>query len=645
MHEATTHESAAANFQAMLGRVWRHFEPPPELSISEWAIRNRILPKGTSSRPGPFKPEKFQIEMMNVVLDPLVHEVVIMKSTQVGYSDAVLNNIVGYYIDADPKPIMLVQPTIENARDFGKKRIAPMIEACAVLRAKIRPANSRRAGNTLALKEFPGGFLKLTGANSGAGLRSDPVPVVCFDEVDAYPLDVDGEGDPVAIGTRRTDAFADYKIIKGSTPAKAKGTSPIERDYLRSDMRRFFVNCPYCGFSQVLWWRDPASKAYRLFYSVSADGQVDPASVAYMCAGCEKKIPERFKQQMLNAGVWIAEFSGRPVAGFHINALYSPWRDNWHALAQEWHEANKENNPEKLKAFINLRLGETWEEAGDSVEALTLKSRLEAYQAEVPDGVGVLTAAVDVQGDRLECVVKGWGEKEESWLIAYQQLFGDPGQEAVWAELDSFLLSSWEHASGQKVKISSTMIDSGGSHADSVYRFVRARQGRKIFALKGSSETGKEILGKFSVNNQYRVKLFMIGTDTAKDRIFARLKIPAGGPGYMHLPDFAEDEYLAQLTAEKAVRRYRRGKGTVREYIKIRARNEALDLEVYALSALYVLGQAVLRKLGDMAEALRNPPTAPDGGDGGGSGGNQGQSAVPRPRPGGGSGWVDGWRG
>jgi phage terminase large subunit GpA-like protein len=344
---------------------------------------------------------------------------------------------------------------------------------------------------------------------------------------------------------------------------------------------------------------------------------------------------------MLNAGAWVAEFPDRPTVGFHINALYSPWRENWAALAQEWHEANKENNPEKLKAFINLRLGETWEEQGDAIEALALKGRLEPYQAEVPDGVGLLTASVDIQSDRLECVVKGWGEKEESWLIAYQQLFGDPGQEAVWTELDSFLLSTWDHASGQKVKITCTMIDSGGLHTDSAYRFVRARQGRKIFVLKGSSEAGKEILGKFSVNNQYRVKLWLIGTDTAKDRIFARMKIPAPGPGYMHLPDFIEDEYLAQLTSEKAVRRYRRGKGTIREYIKTRARNEALDLEVYALAGLYVLGQVTIRKLGELAAALRVPPLEPPTGD---SGGQQGGSNGGPGRRGGGSSWVQGWR-
>jgi phage terminase large subunit GpA-like protein len=189
------------------------------------------------------------------------------------------------------------------------------------------------------------------------------------------------------------------------------------------------------------------------------------------------------------------------------------------------------------------------------------------------------------------------------------------------------------------VKITCTMIDSGGQHTDSVYKFVRARQGRKIFALKGSSETGKEIIGKFSVNNAYRVKLFTIGTDTAKDRIFARLKISAPGPGYMHFGGFAEDEYLAQLTSEKAVRRYKHGRGTVREYVKTRARNEALDLEVYALAALYVLGQATIRKLGELAAALRIPPTEPSGGAQGGTGGSSGGQG----RGGRGSSWVNEW--
>jgi phage terminase large subunit GpA-like protein len=511
------------------------------------------------------------------------------------------------------------------------------------LRGKIKEPQSRRSGNTLALKEFPGGFLKLTGANAGAGLRSDPVPIVLFDEVDGYPLDVEGEGDPLEIGTRRTDTYADYKIVKGSTPAKPKSVSRIERDFERSDKRRFFVPCPFCDFFQVLWWRDPKTKEYRLYYERDAGGQVNRETVAYVCVNCKQKISERFKHRMLEAGEWRAEFPERPVVGFHLSALYSPWRENWTDLAQEWAEANAEKNPEKLKAFINLRLGETWEEEGDSIEAVGLKSRLEAQRAEVPSGVGLLTAAVDVQGDRLEAVVKGWGAGEESWLIAYQILYGDPGQSEVWDQLDGFLGEAFQHESGQLVKIASTMIDSGGLHTEEVYRFCKARQHRRVFCLKGASETGKEILGRFTTNNRYQVKLWTVGTDTAKDRIFARMRIAAPGPGYIHLPDWIEDEYLAQLTAEKAIRRYKRGRGVVREYVKTRARNEALDLEVYALCALYVLGGQNLRRLGELAEELKKPPEEPEGGKPGPSGtGGPGQPGSSAKR-GGRSGWVYGY--
>src|SRR5580704_10391757 len=265
------------------------FRPPTDITISEWAMRNRVLPKGTTSRPGPFRPEVFQIEMMDAILYPNVHEVVIMKPTQVGYSEVVLNSIIGYYIDADPKPLMMIQPTIENAKDYGRKRITPMIDSTPSLRAKIRQATSRKPGNTLSLKEFPGGFLKLTGANSGAGLRSDPVPIILFDEVDAYPQDVDGEGDPIAIAERRSDAFSDWKHVKGSTPAKPKGVSAIERDFLKSDQRHFHVPCPFFKKMQPLVWRDPETKEFRLYYEAREDGSIAAESVAYICEGCKAK--------------------------------------------------------------------------------------------------------------------------------------------------------------------------------------------------------------------------------------------------------------------------------------------------------------------------------------------------------------------
>lgn len=629
----TTHPSAAERFRAAMARVYKSFAPPPDILVSDWARRNRTLPKGTSSRPGPFRPEKFQVEMMDVITDPNVHEIVIMKSTQVGYSDAVLNNIVGYYIDLDPKPIMLVEPTIDNAKDYGKKRITPMIDSTPALRAKIRASTSRRAGNTLALKEFPGGFLKLAGANSGAGLRSDPVPVVLLDETEAYPLDVDGEGDPVEIAKRRTDQFPDFKIVEGSTPAKPKGLSRIEKRWDESDQRRFMVPCPFCGKMQPLAWRDPETRAYRLVYTCNDTGEVVAASVGYRCAGCNETIPERYKQQMLDAGKWEARFPGRSVVGFHLNALYSPWREIWFDLAKEWVAAQRDN--ERLKAFINLRLGETWEEKGLSLEPHQLRKRAEDYKATVPNGVGLLTAAVDTQDDRLELVVKGWGAGEESWLIAYEQFFGDPGRDEVWLKADELLRNEFPHESGRKLSIAAVMVDAGGHHADSVYRFVKVRQARHVFALHGSTQPGKEILARFSLNNQYRVKLYTVGTDTAKDRIFSRLQIPSPGAGYVHLPSWAEDEYLEQLTSEKRVTRYKRGSGMVREYVKTRARNEALDLEVYNLAALYSLGPQMVRRLKELAEEAAEPPE-PDAGEK-----PKAPERGPAPRR---SGWVEGWR-
>jgi phage terminase large subunit GpA-like protein len=545
--------------------------------------------------------------MMDVVCDPNVHEVVVKKSTQIGYSDAVLINIIGYFIDIDPRPIMLVQPTIDNAKDFGKKRITPMIESTPAVREKIRPATSRRAGNTLQLKEFLGGFLKLTGANSGTGLRSDPVPIVLLDETEGFPLDVDGEGDPCEIAKRRTDQFTDFKIYEGSTPAKPKGLSRIEKRFEESDQRFFHVPCPFCARMQALLWRDRETKAFRLVYKLDAGGQVIASSVGYQCEQCQKIIPERYKQQMLDAGHWVATFPGRAVVGFALNALYSPWRDNWGDLADEWVKAQK--NPEKLKAFINLRLGEVWEEQGFSLESHDLRRRCEKYGAadaeqrpEVPNGVGLLTSAADVQDDRLVVVVKGWGAGEESWLIAVDEFFGDPGQQTVWDQLDTFLRTEFKHESGRMMPILATFIDSGGHHTDEVYKFVKARAARRVFACKGSSEGGKEILAKFTQNNSYRARLYTIGADTAKDRIFSRLQIPAPGAGYIHLPDWCEEEYLEQLTSEKRVTRYRRGRGVVREYIKTRARNEALDCEVYALAALYSLGNMTVRRLGELAE-------------------------------------------
>jgi phage terminase large subunit GpA-like protein len=295
-------------------------------------------------------------------------------------------------------------------------------------------------------------------------------------------------------------------------------------------------------------------------------------------------------------------------------------------------------NPMRLKNWVNSVLGETWEERGDSVEPEGLIARAERYAAEVPNGVGVLVASVDVQGDRLECAVKGYGAAEESWLIAFSQFHGDPGRDHVWLELDRFLLQRFTHESGQQVPIVCVAVDSGGHHSEQVYRFCRARLDRRVFAVRGGSERGKPVVGRPTDNNRYRAKLFTLCVDTAKEIVFSRLRIGAVGPGYCHMPEWIDAEYIAQLTAEKALRKWVKNRGTVREWVKTRERNEALDLEVYCLAALYILGPGLVRSLPERAAALQRKveepaPSEPEPEPG---------PDFPFPRPGG---WLDGWRG
>lgn len=605
-----SHPTALAAMEEAKGRVRALWLPPPDMTVSQWAEKFRVMPKGTTSRPGPWRSEVFQREIMDSLCDPLVHEVVCMKSTQIGWSE-ILNNIVGYYIDLDPKPLMLVVPRHDDAKDYGRKRITPMIHACPRLRDKVREAKSRQGGNTLLLKEFPGGFLKLTGASSGAGLRSDPVPLVFFDEVEGYPDDVNGEGDPVEIGTRRTDQYPDFKVLKGSTPGKPKGNSRIEKDWERSDQRRFHVPCPHCGHEQVLWWTDPKTKEHRLVWEVDADGQVVQDSVRYVCAKCKKGITERFKQQMLDGGRWIATHPGRPVVGFHINALYSPWKENWHTLAQEWVDAQE--NREALKAFINLRLGETWEELGETQDANSLKERLEPYGAEVPANVACLTMAVDVQDNRLEAKVKGWAPGEESYMVAHEVFWGDPSTDpGVWEDVEEVRTKEWTRADGIKMQVMLTVVDSGGHHTDAVYDYVLPRQNlrARVFAVKGVDFNSKPVLAAEGTTKRSAVRLYTIATHQAKDRIFSRLKIAQPGPGYMHLPEWTTDEYLAQLTGEKRIvvtNKRTRTKKTI--WVKTHTRNEALDLEVYNLGALFILqtyiAPNVFRDLAALLEATK----------------------------------------
>ena len=577
---------------------WR---PEPRLTVSDWADAHRVLGNRAGNAPVHWRTET--TPYLKEIMDALGprspgRRVVFMKGSQLGGTEAG-NNWLGYVMHHSPGPILVVRPTVDEARRFSRQRLDPMIATTPVLHDLVTDSRSREGGNSLLIKEFPGGVLFLTGSNSATGVKSMPIRWLFCDEVDEYPGDVDGQGDPIALAEKRTTGptYSRRKIFLVSTPT-VKGLSRIEREFLASDQRRYFVPCPHCGHMDWMRWEN-------LRWD---EGKPKTAKLA--CVSCGELIEERFKREMLAGGQWrpTAESSCETL-GYHLSSLYSPlgWFP-WSAAVSEFIAAKED--PMRLKNWVNQVLGETWEERGETVEPGSLLARAERYEAEVPHGVGVLVASVDVQGDRLECAVKGYGAGEESWLIAFNQFHGDPVREAVWHDLDQFLGQRFSHESGQKVPISCVAIDSGGHHSEQVYRFCKARVGRRVFAVRGGSEKGKPVVGRPTVNNRYRAKLFTLCVDTAKETVYSRLRIGAPGPGYCHMPEWIDEEYVEQLTAEKALWKWTKGRGTVREWIKTRERNEALDLEVYCLAALYMLGPMFVKALPEEAASLSMDPNA-----------------------------------
>ena len=559
----------------------RGLMPDPEMMVSDWADKNRHLSQKASAEPGRWRTERtpYLREIMDCLSPVSPHQrVVFMKGAQIGGTEAG-QNWIGYTVHLAPGPMMIVQPTVETAKRWSKQRLAPMIDDTPAISRLIKAPRERDSGNTVLTKEYQGGVMIITGANSAVGLRSVPVMYLFCDEIDGYPSDVEGEGDPVSLAEVRTGTFSRKKIFLVSTPT-IKGFSRIEREYEDSDKRKYHVPCPFCDhYQQIIWDRIKWPKAM--------DGTPQLDDIAYQCSRCEKLIPDHHKTDMLARGQWVAEAPGPgKSAGFHLSSLYSPlgWV-SWAKIAAEFIEAKKDT--ELLKTWINTRLGETWEEEGEQPDDNYLFSRREDYGPEIPAGGVVLTCGADVHPDRIEAEVVAWGIGQESWSITYEVFRGSTSEQEVWKELDDFLMQEWRHVSGVPIRIACACIDSG-DQTQEVYMFVKPRQMRRVFAVKGSSIAGHPLVGRPSKNNIGGVQLFSIGTDTAKDVIYGRLKIADPGAGFMHFPTGYDQEYFLQLTAEKIVTKMVKG-FPVRAYKLTRERNEALDVRVYALAALVIL--------------------------------------------------------
>lgn len=561
----------AESAQTLIEKNLKAFAPPPRLSVSEWADRERILSPESSAEPGKWSTARaeYQREILNAISDPEVERVVFMKSAQVGATE-VLNNAVGYFISQDPSPILVVYPTKEVGEAWSKDRLAPMLRDCPALKGRVKDVRSRDSNNTITHKIFPGGHITIAGSNSPASLRSRPIRVVACDDIDAFEPTV--EGDSVDLAIARSKTFWNRKIFLGSTPT-IKDASRIEMAYEASDKRQFWVPCQKCGTFQVLRW-----------------GQVKwpkdtPLKAVYVCSDCSYEWTDTDKNRSVPDGKWKAEKPFLGTAGFHINELYSPWVTLGN-MAQRFLEAKKFK--ETLRVFVNTSLAEVWSQGDDRIESDPLYNRRENYPARVPMEVLVLVAGVDIQDTRIEVEVLGVGLGEETWSIEYRSFFGSPAKPEVWADLGVYLDSLFDHQHGFKVRIAAAAIDTGGHHTEEAYKFARSQRGKRIYAIKGSNQHGQPVINRPSWNERYGIHLWSIGTDTAKEIVYARLKIEDPGPGYCHFPMDYDKEYFDQLTSEKITLRYSRGVPS-RVWVPIRDRNEALDCRVYAVAALTIL--------------------------------------------------------
>lgn len=564
--------------------------PRERLTISEWADRYRMLSAKSSAEPGKWNTSRaeYQREIMDSISNPEVTDITVMSSAQVGKSE-ILQNAIGYYIDYDPTTIMWVNPTIEMAQSISKEKLSPMIAATPVLADKVYSPRSKDSDNTLLHKSYPGGFIVLSGANSAASLATRSIRIILLDETDRYPESAGSEGSPIKLAEKRATTFWNKKIVKVSTPTLAT-TSKIDKEYRKGSMEEWNVQCPHCGNYQPYEFR-----------------RVRFTDIKMVCMYCEHAYSQQ--EWAEQAHQWVAEHPERVAhRSFHLNALASPWVD-WQDVVDEFQEADDEykkyGSTEKLKTFKNTVLGETWEEHGQGADELELYNRRENYDAELPDGVVILTAGIDTQDDRLEVEVVGWGIGYESWGIRRFIIRDDPENDATWVRLGELIRDTkFRFRSGNELNIAGACLDTGGHHTNMVYKFIRKCEIAHIpvWGIKGYANTPgipliykrtkveiKNVTGKVIDTTH----IMILGVDAGKEDIVAWLNVNEPGPRYCHFPNddrLGYDEiYFRGLTSEEKVTKMVRNKLKTMWVKKAGVRNEPFDMRVYAYAAVEML--------------------------------------------------------
>lgn len=550
--------------EGVRSRALRALIPPPRLALSEWMEASLRLPEGVSALPGAVRLWPYQREIADAISDPGIERVTLVKSVRVGFT-TLLTGAMASFVANEPAPILALLPTEADCRDYIVSDVEPIFAASPALRGLLSADTDEAGRNTLLSRRFPGGSLKVVAAKAPRNLRRHNVRVLLIDEADA--MEPGKEGSSIRLAERRTLSFADRKIVLGSTPLLEE-TSNVLRSYAGSDQRVFEVPCPDCGGYTEILWRHIEWEPEK------------PATAAFRCPHCQSLVSEKHKAAMVAAGRWRALAPAvEGHAGFRLNALVSLLANaSWAKLAAEFLTAKDDSD--QLQTFVNTILAEGWREAGEELDEAVLLSRAEPFSLNaIPEAVLALTCGVDVQDDRLEATIVGWG-REEAFVLGHSIIWGSPGDDTTWMELDELLRTRWKHPNGGQLKIDAAVVDSGdGDWTEQVYAYCFPRLSRRVMAGKGVPGTRPAL--QASAGKVKGGRLFLIGVDGLKNSLMSRL---ARGRSIRFSADL-DLPWFEQLTSERKVVRYTRGQPQRRFERKPGARAEALDCMVYAFAA------------------------------------------------------------
>lgn len=580
---------------ACLAKILSGMKPPEDLTVSQWADKNRRLTSESSAEVGKWRTSRtpYMFDILDSFTDPLIEHIVVVAASQVGKSETI-NNMVGYCIDQDPGPILLIQPTIDDVKRYSEMRIAPMIRETRCLKRKVADPKSRDAANTKRQKSFPGGVLVMTGSNVAHDLSSMPIRYVFGDERDRWATSAGSEGDPWELAVARTRTFYNKKMVEVSTPT-VKGASAIENSYNLGTMERWKTQCPHCGeyveitFDNIRFEYDAAENGDKKIFHIS--------EIFYVCPECGGISDEHTMKSQ--PAKWVATVpearKHHKTRSFWLTAWVSPWA-TWESIILQFLQAGTDSA--KLQVVYNTQFGELWEERGDMASEDDVMARREVYEAELPDGVLLLTCGVDTQDDRLEYEVVGHRRYGETWGIKKGVILGRPDTEEVWERLDEVLSHKYKFKSGVSLQISLTFIDEGGHFTQEVRQHCLARQYDHVFAIKGANRpdipyTAPPKKQKIVVNGKVigQVWVYEIGVNAGKQKIVDNLRVQSPGANYCHFPlrDDYGKQFFKQLMSEHLAYVPKLKHPWQWQKIPGHERNEAFDIRNYNLAACEIL--------------------------------------------------------